>query len=192
MKRVLWTALAIPFAAWAQSGTVTWTNPTTNTDGSAIPASGTGALTSTRVEYGTCSGTNVFGTKIGEQVAAMPATSTTFTNLAAGSTYCFRAFSKNSYGNESGASAVVSKSIPGPTPNPPVLSATITVAYELNYTGAGTKLGRKVATLGIGTPCMDNAVSTSSGVYYQISKDLVTLTAVPKSQIIVTQCEWKS
>lgn len=191
MKKLIWAAL-LPVTAFGATATLTWVNPTTNTDGTTIPATGTGALTSTRVEYGTCAGTNVFGTKLGEQVATMPATTTTFSTLNAGTLYCFRAFSKNSYGSESGASAVVSKTTPAPTPNPPVLSATITVAYELNYTGAGTKLGRRVATLNVGTPCMDNIVNTTSGPYYQISKDVVTLTAVPKSDIIVTQCEWVS
>lgn len=192
MKKFLLVALALfSGAAFAQTATVTWTNPTLNTDGSAIPATGPTALASTRVEYGSCSGT-AFGTKAGEVVVPQPSTTTTITSLTAGSTYCFRAYAKNVGGAESGPSVVVSKAIPLPVPNPPVLSATITVAYEaVPDQWDGVKLGRAVGTLALGTTCIDNPIQTNKGEYYEVPLDKVTLTKVPKpNSRIVTKCAW--
>jgi hypothetical protein len=102
---------------------VSWTNPVTNVDGSAIPATGPGSLTGTRVEHGTCSGA-AFGVKEGERVAPAGVTSLTILNVAPGTT-CVRAFARNTYGNESAASSVQSKVIPTPVPNPPVLAVPV-------------------------------------------------------------------
>lgn len=177
--------------AFAADATVTWTMPTTNTDGSAIPASGSGAITSTRIEYGTCSG-SAFGTSAGNVTVNAPATTATITGFAAGSTACFRAFVRNTFGNESGPSGVVAKTFPTPTPNPPTLSATITVAYELNgIRGDGTiLLGRAVGQIELGAPCMDYEYRTNKGVYHGIERKHVRLVREPKSPALVTQCEW--
>jgi hypothetical protein len=123
MRRIL-NALAIfvlvfmvPIA-FAGTVTVSVTNPTTNTDGSAIPASGAGSIVSDRVEYGSCAGP-AFGTKAGEVTITAPATSATLTQPPG--TYCYRAFAKNTYGNESAASVVMTKVVPAPTPSPPTI-----------------------------------------------------------------------
>lgn len=116
-------ALMVAIPAHAADATVSWTPPTANTDGSAIPASGAGSLTGTRVEWGSCSGA-AFGTAAGTVTVPAPAATTTITGLGV-ATYCFRAFARNSYGVESLASSVVSKTIPAPTPNPPVLAVPV-------------------------------------------------------------------
>lgn len=172
----------------AADATLSWTLATQNTDGSAIPASGAGSLASTRVEWGSCSGA-AFGTVAGTVTVPTPTTTHTITALGV-ATYCFRAFSRNSYGVESAASLVVSKIIPAPTPNPPVLSATITVAYEVkSHPVEGTMLGRNVGSVEIGTPCLEQPiVYTMSGTYYEIPLDKVHLTKMPKSAIVVTKC----
>lgn len=118
MRRIL-PILLIAVATAAVAGTVglSWTNPAQNTDGSAIPASGPGSIASTRIEWGTCSGT-AFGSALGEFVVQGAAESATTPDLPPG-TYCLRAFSRNSYGKESGPSAVAQKTIEAPTPRPP-------------------------------------------------------------------------
>lgn len=142
--------LLLSGAAHAGDLAVRWTPPTTNTDGSSIPASGAGSLTGTRLEWGTCSGT-AFGTSIGSTIVAAPATSHTVTGLAPG-TYCVRAFARNTYGSESAASVVASKVIVAPVPNPPLLSID-TTAYELRLYSNGTLRFVAVGTVPLNAAC---------------------------------------
>jgi hypothetical protein len=181
--------MLVAFAAHASTATLSWTLPTQNTDGSAIPATGPGSIASTRVEWGSCAGANVFGTKAGEVTVSAPGTSTTIAALAPATTYCFRAFARNTYAAESAASNVASKAMPTPVPNPPVLSATITVAFEAVRQGRQLALGRVVGTVQIGAPCLDNLVETKHGAFHEIAQSEVTLTRAPKG-LIVTQCDW--
>lgn len=104
--------------------TVTIVDPTTNTDGSAIPSSGPGALVSRRIEYGTCSGT-AFGTKQGEVVVAEPATTYVFSGLTTPGDYCFQGYALNTYGLESAVSNVVKKTVVAPTPGKATLSMNV-------------------------------------------------------------------
>lgn len=165
--------------AHAADATVSWTNPTQNTDNSAIPATGPGSLTGTRVEYGTCAGT-AFGTKAGEVIVTAPATSATITGLSDAATYCFRAFSRNTFNAESAASNVVSKVMPTPTPKPPVLSSTVTVAWDLKN---GMPY-RVVGTLPLGTACGSKVWRS----YYEVPRASVTLSRQPRSTRLVTKC----
>ena len=186
---VAWVCF-MSMTAFAADAVVSWTNPTQNTDGSAIPASGAGSLTGTRVEYGTCNGT-AFGSSAGSVTVNAPATTVTIPGFAAGATNCFRAFARNTFGNESLASNVVAKTFPTPTPNPPVLSATITVAYELNgIKNDGTiMLGRAVGQVELGAPCLDYVFETNKGRYYGIDRQYVKMVREPKSPMVVTKCE---
>ncbi len=107
----------------AGTSTVTWTNPTNNTDLSPVIDNGTDetSLTSWRIEYGTCSAPTVFGVKAGEIVRARPIGGASLTsavlNTKSGLT-CFRVLVSNLAGNEAGASGVGSRTVPSPTPNP--------------------------------------------------------------------------
>lgn len=179
----IFLSLVLVTIARAADVGVSWTNPTTNTDGSAIPATGVGSLTGTRVEYGSCSG-SVFGTKAGEVNAPAPATSTSITGLSAAQTYCFRSYAKNTYGSESAASNVASKALPAPTPNPPVLSSTVTVAWDLK----NGKPFRVVGRIALGTPCGDFVAKKAGERYYQIDRSAVKFIRKPQSARIVTQC----
>jgi hypothetical protein len=58
--------LIVGTKAFAGTATVTWTNPTTYTDGTAIA---TGDISQTRIEYGSCNGA-AFGTKAGDDDTA--------------------------------------------------------------------------------------------------------------------------
>jgi hypothetical protein len=134
--------------AWAASATITWQNPTQNVDGTPIPATGAGALTGTRVEWGTCN-VAAFGTRAGELVVPAPATTATIPGLAEGSTFCFRAFSQNTFGEQSATSNIISRIIPAPRPRPPVLSATVNVVWREYSDGRFVLIGM----LPLGTEC---------------------------------------
>ena len=119
MKKMISTAaVALLFSAVAIAAvhTATWTKATRNTDGSTIPATGPGSVTTT-VEYGTCNG-DAFGTRIGDVVTASTGTTAPTPNLSPG-TYCFRARHENTYGETSDWSAVVKLVEAAPKPNPP-------------------------------------------------------------------------
>lgn len=167
----------------AGDAVLTWTLATQNTDGTAIPASGAGSLTSTRVEWGSCSGSN-FGTKAGDQLVAAPAMTYTVTGLAPG-THCFRAYSRNTYGQESAPTNAVSKVIATPVPQPPTgLTVTATVAYQV----IGTP--DKFALLPVGTVPADTACDATQSVngYYAVPRAAVTWYGSVKPQIVVAAC----
>ena len=147
MALILLGALALLLlagSAFAGQAVVTWTNPTTRTDGSALTAAQIG---STEVEYGTCSGT-AFGTPTGAQSVTGAATTLTVTNLAAG-TWCFRARTVDTGSNHSAWSAVVSKVVPVAPPSPPVLVTVSTVAYEMRFRRGQLRLVRSRVPLGV-------------------------------------------
>ena len=111
--------LLIAGLALAAILTVNWQNATTNTDGSAIPASGPGSLTETRIEYGTC---NAARTAIASVLGTItvPGTATTAQSPDLGpGVYCARAQHVNTYGVASDWSNVASREILAPKPNPP-------------------------------------------------------------------------
>lgn len=101
---VLFLALLLAGLAQAAKITVTWANPTLNTDGSALTD-----LAHVRVEWGSCAGDAFDTVQASIQVAA-PATTTPIypTGL---STVCVRAFAVNSAGIESDSSNVASKEV---------------------------------------------------------------------------------
>lgn len=169
-------------AAYAGEAQLTWIQPTKNTDGSSIPTSGAGSLVGNRVEWGTCSGT-AFGTKAGEQAFATPTTAYTVPNLAPG-TWCFRAYASTTYG-ESGPSAVASKIIAAPMPNPPTgLTAVGGVAYTI------LKREDRFVMLPVGTVPPDTQCDTSQGVngYYVVPRESVTWSGTVKPVVVVSQC----
>ena len=169
-------------SAMAGEAQLSWTQPTQNTDGSAIPASGTGRLTGNRVEWGTCSGT-AFGTKAGEQVFATPTTAYTVPNLAPG-TWCFRAYASTTYG-ESGPTNAVQKVIAPPMPNPP---SGLTVANTVAYTVV--KREDRFVMLPVGTVPAGTSCDTSQSVngYYVVPRETVTWTGSVKPVVVVSQC----
>lgn len=131
MKYLALLLLLASVAATAGTATVSWTNPTSYTDGTALALAD---ITQTRVEYGSCSGT-AFGTKAGEVKIAGAATTTGAITLPA-ATYCFRAFT-TAKGVESAASVVASRAVPQSAPNPPMLTTIDVVAYKMRQSVDG-------------------------------------------------------
>ena len=186
-------ALALlPTVALAGVATVSWSPPQTNTDGSMIPASGAGSITETRVEYGTCTAGGGFGTKAGQVIVGMPATSVEINSFVSGQTVCFRAFAKNTYGIESAASNVASKTFDPPKPRPPVLVVVNPTAYEIRLDrNLNARLGRDVGTVAAGTECSGTAlVTTRRAAYYAFNLEQANLTKAPRSSLVVAQCNW--
>lgn len=186
--RVLILALALVApVAIAADATLTWQHPTRNVDNSLIPATGPGSIAATRVEYGTCNGT-AFGTSQGSQTVTGQAATATVTGLVAGQTYCFRAFSRNTFGEESAASNVVTRVIPAPTPQPPVLSSTISIAYEerrflwFRYLAAAGSIPEA-------SPCMESVTITAAGrLLHGIDAQYVQMFAGRKPGKLYTVC----
>lgn len=166
---------------------VSWTPPTTNTDGSAIAASGPGSLTSYRVEYGTCVG-GAFGTKAGEVTRAAPATGTTL-NLQPGTT-CVRVFVSNTFAKESAASNVSAKVIDSPTPSPPTnLTVADATAYDIrpNESTFAFDRGRPVGLAKLGAAC-DEMRTTGASFYALERPSRVKLSRAPRSVALVAKC----
>jgi hypothetical protein len=178
----LFLIAAIHSQAYAGTATLTWTNPTTYTDGTAIGATD---ITQTRAQYGSCVGT-AFGVSAGQVTFTGVVTTGTIPGLAPGS-YCFQVFT-TAKGVESAASNVVSKILAQPAPNPAVLSTTITVAYDVRWSRQdhALVLNQAVGTVPLGTACM--AGTELRGGYYQISAKAVKFSRKARSSVIVSAC----
>lgn len=168
--------------------TVTWTHPTSNVDGTPIPASGAGSLVSTRVEYASCgSVAGTFGTKVGEIIVNVPATSASIGSLAANTCYAVRAYSKNTYGSESGPSNVTTKVTPTPVPNPPILVTIAATLVELRMGTNGYWIARQVGYAPKGTTCTSVALLRN---YHQVVLDNATIKVDPATikGVIAGEC----
>jgi hypothetical protein len=148
--------LCLLFSGLAQAATVTvsWTNPTTNTDGSALPAS---AITRTTIVYGTTSAMT------SNKVVTGSATSTTL-DLAPGTWYVAAKSTAN--GNDSNLSAVVTYVVAQPTPNPPTGLSVVAVVAGLNMAPAykiladGSRSTVVAGFVKVGTACSGPVVFT--------------------------------
>ena len=169
--------------ASAGDAVLTWTLATANTDGSAIPATGPTSLAATRVEWGTCSGSN-FGTASGQQIVATPAVTYTVTGLAAG-VWCFRAYSRTVAGLESAPTVVVTKTILQAPPQPPgnLTVAALTVYQFIGTTDAITLLA--VGTVPAGTAC-DPAQSVNGR--YAVPRAAVTWYGSVRPRVVFANC----
>jgi len=185
-------ALLFPIYVLAGVATVSWSPPVTNTDGSTIPSSGAGSITETRVQYGTCTSGGGFGTAQGQVIVSMPATSVEINSFVSGQTVCFRAYAKNTFGIESAASNVASKTFDPPTPRPPLLVVVNPTAYEIRLDRfLNARLGREVGTITAGTECQGTAlVTTRRAAYYVFDLSQANLTKAPRSSVVVAECTW--
>lgn len=168
--------------------TLTWILPTQNEDGTTIPLSGSGSLVETRIEYGACLSGGGFGTKYGQVVVPVSATSVEINSFSAGQTVCFRAYAKNLAGQESAPSNVASKTFTPSPPKPPSLSVIETVAYGVQLSKNGYRLAKSVGSVPLGTECGVLITSKRGKRYYEVGLDKVTLTQMPRSAIVVAAC----
>lgn len=120
MKKIGYAlALLIPLVALAAGITATWTNPTTNTDSSSIPATGPGSLATATLSYGPCNAAQTAMTSVtGTIVTTEPASTAVVPTLAPG-VWCASETVTNTYGNTSTASNVAPKTVQAPTPGAP-------------------------------------------------------------------------
>jgi hypothetical protein len=174
--------------AHGADATVSWTNPTQNTDGTAIPAAGAGSLTGTRVEWGTCSG-GLFGVKAGETVVPAPAASGVLPGFSPGTTVCFRAFARNTFGVESLESNTTAKTFPAPTPKPPVIVTVSGLVWELKtHPVNGPYLARVVGIIVAGKPCNGLAPQYAENLFAVNHADVTFSRNVPAGATLVAQC----
>lgn len=182
----LWAAFALCLSASpanAGDAALTWTLATADTEGNAIPASGPTSLAATRIEWGTCSGSN-FGTASGQQIVATPATTYTVTGLAAG-VWCFRAYSRTVAGLESAPTNAVTKTILQAPPQPP---GNLTVADLVVYQFIGTTDAialNPVGTVPAGTACDP---SQSVNGRYAVPRAAVSWYGSVRPRVVFAQC----
>lgn len=184
IRRLMWILCVASLPALAADITTTWTYPTQNTDGSAIPASGAGSIASSRVEWGTCAGA-AFGTKLGEASIPAPTRTPVATGLPP-ATYCVRVYATNTYGAQSDASSVASVIVNPPKPQPPVIT-TATVARLWRH-GLGPVVGR----VALDVPCGTLQLDARRADWYTVPREAVTLNKfgrrLPADITIVAKC----
>jgi len=168
--------------------TLTWILPNQNEDGTTIPLSGSGSLVETRIEYGTCLSGGGFGTKSGQVIVPVPATSVEINSFSSGQTVCFRAFAKNMAGQESAPSNVASKTFTPSPPKPPSLSVIERMVYEVQFGKNGYRLAKEVGTVPLGTACGALITSKRRQAYYEVGLDVVSLFRMPNSAVVVAAC----
>ncbi len=181
--------LCVHRASFAATVNGTVATPTKYVDGTDLAVAN---IKHMQVEIGTCASLSpaVFGTKEGEQLV-IPTTSSSAWSVTVPrpfGDFCARSRTVTQLGTISDYTGAVFITKVEPKPNPPVLVVVNVVAYELNLTPNGVKLGRAVGTVSLGTECSQAAYSTNWGIYHVVSRDAVTLSKPPKSAEIVAQC----
>jgi hypothetical protein len=150
--------------------TINWQNPTQDVTGAPLPTSGSSALKDTRVEVGTCNADNTFRTKTAELLVNQPTTTAVFTGLATNTKYCFRAFARNNALEVSSSSNIIAKWVPTAAPKPPVLSATVNIAWFM----APNRRLTPIADVAIGSPCNSQSITVAGVQYNSINQEYVT------------------
>lgn len=183
MNRIIVALALFACAAVAQAAemTVTWQWPTTLVDGSPQPTAGPGALTSVRIEWGSCAGDDLdeFGTAQGQMVRPYPETSMTVT-VGAG-IKCVRGFSLNNLNQQSGPSNLGRYF---PKPKPVDLTAPVgRDAYELRRKADGDYHFVKVGTVRRTQDCGAVLVDSFGTV------ENVKLTRALKGGAVVAKCK---
>jgi hypothetical protein len=159
---------------------VTWTNPTQNTDGSALAAA---QITRTRIEYGTCVGP-AFGVKGGEALVTGAATTTSIDRPVG--THCFRA-ATTANGVESAFSNVATKTISQPPPSPPtnlVADPGNLIAYAISQTPDRMTVA-PVGTVAAGTTC--DGTQTVNNLY-RVPRASVTYAGDVRPAVVFAPC----
>lgn len=169
---VVIVGIAVAGLAMAGTADLSWVNPTTNTDGSGIPATGPDSLASTAVEWFQCAATTD-PWPANPSRASIPAPATTYriTGLTGGQRYCARAFAVNVAGGTAASSNVVTKVIPPTTPNPVVLTVIEPTAYRMRQSVDGFEF-LALGSVPIGTACDARDVTG----YHLVPRANVTLT----------------
>ena len=170
------------------SSTISWTKPTTNSDGSALTN-----LSGYKVMFGNSSS----ALSQSKSVSGASVTSTTIPALGAGTWY-FAVRAVNSSGVESSNSSVVSKTISSASAAKTVaitisggttttLKTVNTSVYEfIKNSDSSRSLGRVVGSIALGKPC-DYTFKVYAS-YYRVDRADVRLTTTPRSVSLVARC----
>lgn len=177
------------------SATVSWTPPTTNTDGSTIPATGPGSLAGFEVFHALTAAQVAGSTPI--NVPNKTATSLVIPNLPVGAHY-YAAKAYNVDGIRSDLSATANNVIVLPSgtasasvvvnvkPMPPV----VTVATTANLWRGNVSY--RVGRVEIGTGCEDLMKDGKKADWYTVPREAVSLNfwgrRLPESAVIVAKC----
>jgi len=170
--------VACPAGAVCEITTVTWTAPTSNTDGSPILATGPSALVGFRVEWGTCGAGNTFNPPTAgvliDFATPGPTVRSFQVNQPKPSTWCFRLNASNAT-NASAWTTPVSKTTlapPPPVPNPPPSFQITQVVPGVNVSPifkvlpSGARSSAISGFVEVGTPCDPTPVFTYRGQTY--------------------------
>jgi len=172
------------------SASISWTKPTTNSDGSALTD-----LASYKILFGK-STTSLTQT---QTVNSATATSATVPALAAGTWY-FAVRAVNSKGVESSNSNVAQKTVTGasaakslaisvtasPPPPTTTLKAVARPTYDVLWSNGVRVLGRQVGNVLLGTAC-DGSFQVGTS-YFAVPASAVTTWHTPRSIHIVAKC----
>lgn len=182
MKYFVLLMLLFSAGALAQVGNqlvVDYQWPVRHEDGSVIPSSGPGALTSARFEWGTCAGPDLdtMGTVQGAMVIPYPQVQLK-TTVTPG-IKCVRGFANTNLNVESGPSNL-GRYFPGPSP----VAATTTskVAYEMRKRSNGDFYFFNVGTVQLGVKCGSKLIDT----YFTV--DGAKITKPLKGGVIAARC----
>lgn len=184
---VLLTAVAA-----ADSVTVTLTLPTQNTNGTPIPASGNESLNHLDIRYSICLNGGLDDQNQFEQSDVVE-TTRTISNLADGE-WCFAAAVQNvgDPGTHSGLSNVLSATIGGSIPEPPVLTVVDTTVYSVSK-GDNLFLLAAVGTVPMGTACDESQYVrgiNENDKFHVVPVDKVDLWfGSVRSNVVVASCE---
>lgn len=164
--------------ARAADATLNWTQPTSRTDGTALPLT---EIRETQIDYAPCTAVNTFpATPTGTRVVTGSSSGAIITGLTYG-TWCFRARTVDTTGAASVNTGTVYRVYLAP-PNPPTLLSIATIAYELReYTG-GTMRMVQIGTVPLGAVCGPKLV----GQYATF--DGATITKPTTGGIIAARC----
>ncbi|HET7809984.1 MAG TPA: fibronectin type III domain-containing protein [Steroidobacteraceae bacterium] len=169
---------------------VSWTIPTTNTDGSKLTD-----LKGFNVHFGTSKSALTQSLAVNSATA----TSATVPALASGTWY-FSVRAVNSKGIESLDSNIASKTISAATAAKTVsititptttkkLVTTGTTVYDVLYTKGTRQLGRTVGTVALGVACNPDYPTNTN--YFPVLRSLVKFTRESRSNTVVARCAWK-
>jgi hypothetical protein len=186
MKKLSLLLLAMSSTlASAANVEVSWTHPTAFTDGTPLALT---QIASTKIEYGTCSGT-AFGVKAGERVVPAPAATVSLTGFTPG-LHCFRAATTTTTaagGLTSTFSGVATKTIDWSPPNPPTIVTVATVARIYKASG---ELGKVAGTIPLGKACGELLLDKKKADWYTVNREDVQLNSVGRKStaILVAKC----
>lgn len=176
-RLILLLLLAATSAAGAEK-TVTWTNPTSNTDGSPLPAE---QITRTTVVWGSSA------EALTESQVVNGSLTTATIDLAPGSWFVAARTTAN--GQDSGLSNIAQVEILPPAPNPP---SNLTVQAQTAYVIKQTR--DNIAVVAVGSVPADTRCDAARGVivdgaaYHVVPRDRVSWAGSVRSEIVVSLC----